>query len=51
MYTRTVYGFLDFLRDLGGLFSALGPFCGVIVTIFQYRGSYLNLMDDMGDKT
>ena len=51
VYTRTVYSFLDFLRDLGGLFSALGPFCGLIVTIFQYRGSYLRLMDDMGDKT
>ena len=47
-YTRTVYGSLDFLRDIGGLFAALGPFFGIIVTIFQYRGSYLNLMSDMG---
>ena len=31
---RRVYNFLDFLSDLGGLFSTLGPFCGIIVTIF-----------------
>ena len=46
---RKVYNFLDFLSDLGGLFSTLGPFCGIIVTIFQYRGSYLRLMKDMGE--
>ena len=33
-YTRTVYSILDFLRDIGGLFSALGPFFGIIVTVF-----------------
>ena len=43
-YTRTVYSTLDFLRDIGGLFGALGPLFGIVVTIFQYRGSYLNLM-------
>lgn len=43
-YTRTVYSTLDFLRDIGGLFAALGPLFGVIVTIFQYRGIYLRLM-------
>ena len=32
-YTRTVYSFLDFLRDMGGLFSALGPFFGSAVAI------------------
>ena len=48
-YKRTVYSFLDFLSDIGGLFGTLGPFCGVIVTIFQYRGSYLNLMKEMGE--
>ena len=32
-FTRIVYGFLDFLRDLGGLFSALGPFFGSMVAI------------------
>merc|ERR1712051_168998 len=48
-YKRTVYSFLDFLSDLGGLFGTLGPFCGIIVTVFQYRGSYLNLMKEMGE--
>ena len=43
-YTRTVYSTLDFLRDIGGLFAALGPAFGIIVTVFQYRGIYLNLM-------
>ena len=33
-YKRTVYSFLDFLSDLGGLFGTLGPFCGIIVTVF-----------------
>ena len=33
-YTRTVYSILDFLRDIGGLFAALGPFFGIIVTVF-----------------
>ena len=33
-FTRTVYSFLDFMRDLGGLFAALGPFFGIIVTVF-----------------
>ena len=32
--TRTVYGFMDFLSDLGGLFSTLGPFFGTLVAIF-----------------
>lgn len=48
-YKRTVYSFLDFLSDLGGLFGILVPLCTVIVTIFQYRGSYLRLMKDMGE--
>jgi len=38
---------LDFLGDIGGLFSALGPLCGVIVTAFQYRGSYMYLASTM----
>ena len=32
-YTRTVYSFMDFLGDLGGLFSALGPFFGSLVAV------------------
>ena len=47
--SRRVYNSLDFLSDIGGLFGTLGPLCGIIVAIFQYRGSYLCLMDDMGE--
>ena len=32
-YTRTVYSFMDFLGDLGGLFSALGPFFGTLIAM------------------
>ena len=46
-FTRIVYGFLDFLRDLGGLFSALGPFFGSMVAILQYRGMYMHLTSQM----
>ena len=38
--SRKLYNFFDFLRDIGGLFSALGPIFATIVFIFQYRGSY-----------
>ena len=31
--TRTVYSFMDFLGDIGGLFSALGPFFGTLVAM------------------
>ena len=32
--TRTVYGLMDFLSDLGGLFGTIGPFFGTLVAIF-----------------
>ena len=32
-YLRTVYSFLDLMRDLGGLFSSLSPLCGIVVGI------------------
>ena len=37
-FYRNVYSALDYLRDLGGLFSALGPICAGIVAMIQYRG-------------
>lgn len=30
---RTVYTFLDLLKDVGGLFGALAPLCTLLVTI------------------
>ena len=44
-FTRTVYGLLDFLADLGGLFAAMEPFCKIFTLCFQYRGVNMLLMD------
>ena len=38
---------MDFLGDLGGLFSALGPFFGSMVAILQHRGMYMHLTSHM----
>ena len=44
---RYVYSFLDVLRDVGGLFSSLSPICGIVIAIFQYRGSYMFIASQM----
>ena len=44
-FTRSVYGLLDFLADLGGLFAAMGPLCKIFTLSFQYRGVNMLLMD------
>ena len=41
---------MDFLGDLGGLFSALGPFFGSLVAVLQYRGMYMHLTSHMLQK-
>ncbi len=33
-YFRRVYGILDFLADMGGLFGAISPVCFSIVMLF-----------------
>ena len=38
---------MDFLRDLGGLFGAISPIFGFIVSVFQYRGPYMSLAAKM----
>ena len=45
-YYRTVYSFLDYLSELGGLFSALGRICLVIATSLNYFGSFQFVMAD-----
>lgn len=35
------------LGDLGGLFGAMGPFCAILVSIFQYQSSYQFIMADL----
>ena len=44
-FTRSVYGLLDFLADLGGLFASIGPLCKIFTLSFQYRGVNMLLMD------
>ena len=39
-YYRRVYSILDFLRDIGGLFSALAPIFFGLNMIFNYRSQY-----------
>ena len=46
-YTRIVYSFLDLMKDVGGLFSAIGPLFGLIVSLLQYRGALMQLTTDM----
>ena len=46
-YTRTVYSYLDFLRDIGGLLSAIGPLFGIFIAIVNYRSTYVLLTSEM----
>ena len=45
-YYRRVYKFLDFLSEVGGLFSAFSRICLVIVTSLNYFGSFQYVMAD-----
>ena len=40
-YTRTVYSIMDFMSELGGLFSAITLIFGTIIGVLQYRGMYM----------
>ena len=46
-YKRIVYSFLDFLGDIGGLFGAITPAFGFIVSLFMYRGGMMSLTTKM----
>ena len=48
---RKVYGFLDFLGDIGGLMAGLGSIFLPIVYSLTYRGENYMLMDDNLDNT
>ena len=39
-YTRTAYSFLDFLRDIGGLFGAFNAIFTGIILVLNYDGVY-----------
>ena len=46
-YTRTVYSYLDLLRDIGGLFSAIAPMLSLLDSIVSYRGAHIDLTAEM----
>ena len=46
-YFRKVYGVLDLLSDVGGLFGAISPICGILLVAFNFWSSYQFLMDDL----
>ena len=39
-YKRSVYNVIDFLADIGGLFNSFRVLAFVMVSVFQYWGSY-----------
>ena len=47
IYYRTVYGFLDWLRDIGGLYGSIYAICFGIVLVFQFQGQNMFLMTEM----
>ena len=49
-YKRFVYSLIDFLGEIGGLFGAIMPLFTLLVTIFQFRGTFMNLTSAMMPK-
>ena len=47
VHDRQVYGILDILSGIGGLYGGLRAICFFIVSTFQYRGSHMFMMRDM----
>ena len=45
-YYRTVYSSLDFLAEIGGLFSAFSKICLIVITTLNYFGSFQFVMAD-----
>ena len=45
--TRSVYGILDWLRDIGGLWGALYAICVGLVAIIHFQGTNMFLMTEM----
>ena len=45
-YYRSVYSILDFLSEMGGLFSAFGSLCLLVISSLNFNGSYQYLMRD-----
>ena len=47
VYYRQVYGVLDWLRDIGGLYGSLSAICIGAVFIFQFRSANMFLMTEL----
>ena len=39
-YFRVVYGGLDFVADMGGLFSAVAGVSGIVLSLFNFHAVY-----------
>lgn len=39
-YTRVTYTFLDYMRDIGGLFGAFNAIFGALIFILNFNGLY-----------
>ena len=39
-YFRRVYSLLDFLSDVGGLYSAVSPICMLLIVLMNFNSSY-----------
>ena len=42
-----MYNFLDWLRDIGGLYGAVSAICIAMVFIFQFKGVNMFIMTEM----
>ena len=47
VYYRQVYGIFDWLRDIGGLYGAVGGFSMALIAIFQFQGPVMFTMTDL----
>ena len=45
--TRQVYSFIDFLADIGGLYNSFRFLAFILLSVFQYWGSYQFIMYDL----
>ena len=47
---RTVYNFMDWLTDIGGLYGAIYAICLGVVGISQFQGANMLLMTELFGK-
>ena len=47
IFSRSVFSFLDYLAELGGLFASLSSIVAFILLIFNYLSSYQFVMSEL----